>query len=125
MKFATNLHLAQGLGSAKSGLTHWIAQRITAVALIPLGLWFAFAFIVLVTAPYEEAHQWLSSPWAATISIFLIVFMFYHGYLGMRVIWEDYVSQSITRWVLIVGTKLFSALMAGLAVISILKIFLS
>lgn len=124
MKFATDLHSARGLGSAKHGLHHWIAQRITALALIPLGLWFAYAFIVLVTAPYEQAHMWLSSLWTVTLSVLFIIFMFYHGYLGMRVIWEDYVPQTSIRWALIIGTKIFSFLMALLAILSILKIFL-
>lgn len=125
MKYETDLHSARGLGSAKSGLHHWITQRITAIALIPLSIWFTCAFIILVTAPYEYAHGWLSSPWTATFSILFIIFMFYHGYLGMRVIVEDYVPQTFIKWALIIGTKIFSALMAILASISILKIFLS
>lgn len=125
MKLATDLHLARGLGSAKSGLHHWIAQRITAVALIPLGLWFVYTFIILATAPYDEAYLWLVSPWTATVSILFIIFMFYHGYLGMRVIVEDYIPHTFLRWTLIIITKLFSIIMAVLATVSILRIFLS
>ena len=125
MTFETDLHTARGAGSAKGGLHHWMAQRITAIALIPLGLWFAYSFIVLVTSPYEHALEWLCSPWTATLSILFIIFMFYHGYLGMRVIWEDYVPQTSIRWALVLSTKVFSTLMAVLATVSILKIFLS
>lgn len=125
MKFETKLHQAEGLGSAKSGLYHWIAQRITAIALIPLGIWFLSAFTILLTAPFEEAHSWLSSPWNVTLALFFILTAFYHGYLGMQVIWEDYVHHELLKWILILSTKLFTVFMALLAMVSILKVFLS
>lgn len=125
MNFETELHRAEGLGSAKSGLHHWIAQRITAIALIPLGVWFINAFIVLIAAPFEVAHTWLLSPWNVALAIFFILMLFYHGALGMQVIWEDYIPHEFTKWVLILTTKLFSMSMALLAIVSILKVFLS
>ena len=125
MKFESNLRQALGLGAARTGVHHWIAQRITAVALIPLGIWFVGAFITLLTAPFGIAHAWFSSPWTVSFSIFFVLALFYHGYLGLQVIWEDYISHELTRWILIVSTKLFSVLVALLAIVSILKIFLS
>lgn len=125
MTLATHLHKARGLGSAKSGAHHWIAQRISAIALFPLGLWFIYSFIILVAAPYEYVRQWLTSPWTTACSILFIFCMLYHGYLGLKVILEDYIPQAFGRWVLIIMTKLFSAIMGVLATISILKIFLS
>lgn len=125
MKFESKLRQALGLGSAKSGVQHWIAQRVTAVALIPLGIWFVGTFIVLSTAPYEVAHAWFSSSWTATLAIFFVLVLFYHGYLGLQVILEDYISHELTKWSLVVATKLFSLLLALLAIVSILKIFLS
>lgn len=125
MKYESNLRRAQGLGSAKSGVYHWLAQRITAIALIPLGVWFVGGFIVLLTAPFEEARAWFLSPWRVTLVTSFILVLFYHGALGMQVIWEDYISNDLTRWCLIVATKLFSLLMSLLAIVSILKIFLS
>jgi succinate dehydrogenase / fumarate reductase membrane anchor subunit len=125
MKYETHFHKAQGLGSAKSGLHHWMGQRVSAIALIPLSIWFVGAFILLLTAPFEEAQKWLSSPWIVTLSILLTLVMFYHGYLGMQVILEDYVPHTSTRWTLILAIKFLSALMALLTIVSILKIFLS
>lgn len=124
MKFATELHTARGLGSGKSGLHHWIAQRITAIALIPLGLWFVYTFIVLISAPYEMAMLWLSSPWTATFSILFVFLIFYHGALGLRVIWEDYIPHTGLKWALVIGTQILSTLMAVLAILSIIKVFL-
>ncbi|MBS0271265.1 MAG: succinate dehydrogenase, hydrophobic membrane anchor protein [Proteobacteria bacterium] len=125
MKLESNLRRAQGLGAAKSGVYHWIAQRITAIALIPLGVWFVGGFIVLLTAPFEEARVWFLSPWAVTLAISFILVLFYHGALGMQVIWEDYIPHDLTRWCFIVATKLLSLLMSLLAIVSIFKVFLS
>lgn len=125
MKFATPLHVALGLGSSKSGLHHWMAQRISAIALIPLGLWFVYSFISLITAPYEIAKQWISSSWVATLSILFVGLIFYHGALGLRVIWEDYVSQTYLKWALVIGTQMVSVLMAVLTILSIISVFLS
>jgi succinate dehydrogenase / fumarate reductase membrane anchor subunit len=125
VNFETNIHKAQGLGSAKKGLSHWIIQRVTAVALIPLSIWFVGSLIVTLLAPYESARFWLSSPWAVTFSILFVVTAFYHGSLGMQVIWEDYISQEFTRWGLIMATHFLSILFALFTVISILRIFLS
>lgn len=125
MKFETDLRRAKGLGSAKSGLRHWIVQRVTAIALIPLGIWFVGAFIVLLTSPFEIAYAWLSSLWNVVFAIFFVVAMFYHGDLGMQAIWEDYVPHELLRWGLIIATKFLSAGAALLAIVSILKVFLS
>lgn len=125
MKYETSLHEALGLGSAKTGVQHWIAQRVSAIALIPLGVWFVTFFAIFLTAPFEDTEQWLSSPWSAAFAILLTLCLFYHGYLGMRVIWEDYIPHESTRWSLIIATKLLSALMAIVAIVCILQIFLS
>ena len=124
MKFETPLHQAKGLGSAKSGLPHWILQRITAIALIPLGIWFVGAFILFLTAPFDVTLTWFSSPWAAALSILFIVVSFYHGCLGLQVIWEDYIPNEFTKWILIIITQFFSVAMALLATLSIFKILL-
>jgi succinate dehydrogenase / fumarate reductase membrane anchor subunit len=124
MKLATHLHRAQGLGSAKRGLHHWIVQRVTAVALIPLSVWFVSVFMILLRASHAEVHQWLSSPLMVTFSILLILSLFYHGYLGIHVILEDYMTHDLTKWIFIITTKFFSVTMALLAILSLLKIFL-
>lgn len=124
MKCETKHPKAQGRCLAKKGLHHWIGQRISAIALVPLGIWFVGAFILLLAAPFAQAQQWLSSPWVATVAILLTFTMFYHGYLGMRVIFEDYVPHESTQRTLILITKVLSSLMALLTIVSVLKIFL-
>lgn len=125
MTFESSLKQAQGLGSAKSGVHHWLLQRITAFALIPLGLWFVGFFLWFLPLPFEDAMTAFTSPWTVAFAISFVVVLFYHGSLGMQVIWEDYVPHELTRWALILGTHLFCAFLVILSIISILKVFLT
>ena len=105
----------------KSGSFHWLAQRITAVALVPLGLWFVISFVSLLPAPYEQAQAWLMSPWNVTFAILFILIMSYHGALGMQVVWEDYVPRPRCFIFLTNGLSLIFAIAS---VGAILKVFL-
>lgn len=125
MRLETDLHRAKGLGSAKKGVGHWIAQRVTAVALIPLGILFVGTFLMLVFAPFDQARLLLSSLWVVIVTILFIVALFYHGCLGMQVIWEDYISHEGVRWALILGTKFLGVFISLLSIISLLKVYLS
>lgn len=110
---------------SKKGVHHWLIQRITAVLLIPLSLWAAAVFLTHLTAPYSASQQWLSSPFIKSAVIVFTATMFYHGYLGIQVILEDYIPNEKTRTYLIYFTKMFSFFMTGLAIISIIQIHLS
>lgn len=125
MKYESSLKQAQGLGSAKSGVHHWLLQRITAITLIPLGLWFVGFFLLLLTSSYEDAHAAFLSPWTMALAVSFIIALFYHASLGMQVIWEDYVPHKLARWTLIMGTHLLCSFLAILSLISILKVFLT
>lgn len=124
MKYESSLKQAQGLGTSKNGVHHWIFQRISAIALIPLGLWFVGVFVVLLPAPYMEVIHFFSSPWTVTLAISFIIVLFYHGSISMQVIWEDYVPQELLRWALVMGTHLFCSFLAILSIISVLKVYL-
>jgi succinate dehydrogenase / fumarate reductase, membrane anchor subunit len=108
--------------SRKGAVRHWIVQRVTAIALVPLGLWFISAFVPLITAPYEEVLICFSSPVSATCAILFILVLFYHGALGMQGVFEDYIPQESLRHVLVRVTYSMSAAVAVLAVACILKI---
>lgn len=126
MKFRTPLKTAKGLGSAKSGTHHWIQQRISAIALILLVLWFMSMLINMLSfSDYEQAVATLSSPFNATMLVLFLVMGFYHGTLGLQVIIEDYVHQDKTRMLVLIGMKLFMTFCAVGAVISALKIAFS
>ena len=81
----------RGLGSAKEGTHHWIAQRMTAVALIPLTLWFVISLIGLIGADLDAVKDWLSSPFNAVMMILTLIAGFHHAQLGLQVVIEDYI----------------------------------
>jgi succinate dehydrogenase / fumarate reductase, membrane anchor subunit len=112
---------AVGLGSAKEGVEHWWLQRITAVALVPLGLWFVIAIIRLVGADVESVRDWVGSPLPAILLVLLLIATFYHAALGLQVVVEDYVHTELTKLGLLIVVRLacFGFAVAGIfAVVS-------
>ena len=124
MSLKSPLGQAKGLGSAKDGLHHWWAQRVTAIALIPLTVWFAFKVAVLSMSDYQTVLDCIGSPWSAALIVSLIVAAFYHAALGMQVIYEDYIGHKAVRIVAIMGTNLLLFLLGAAATIAVVKIAL-
>lgn len=122
MKFRTPLARVRGLGSAKSGTHHWWLQRLTAVALVPLSIWFVASLLTIATSNYATALTWLETPLVAILCCALIVAVFYHGQLGLQVVLEDYVHTEWLKLVCIVAAKLLSLLLAGVCLFAVLKI---
>ena len=123
MSLRTPLSEAKGLGSAKEGAAHWWLQRLTAVALIPLVIWLAFAVAMLGDANYEAVLAWLQKPHVAVLLILFVAATFYHTQLGLQVIVEDYVHG----WLKVATLILINFLCIVLAVtgiVALLKIFL-
>ena len=118
----TPLSRARGLGSAKQGVHHWWAQRITAVALIPLVTWFAISLIMLSGADYAVVRAWIGSPAVMVLLTLTIVIGLHHGQLGMQEVVEDYVHSEGMKLALIVLLR-FTAVFFGLAaIVAILRI---
>jgi succinate dehydrogenase / fumarate reductase membrane anchor subunit len=113
---------ARGLGSAKHGLQHWWAQRLTAVALVPLVVWFAVSLVMLSGADYGAARAWIGSPFAMVLLILTIGIGLHHAQLGMQVVIEDYVGGDGWKLALIVVVKFIAALFGLAAVVAILRI---
>src|ERR1700739_4247412 len=88
---------AIGLGSAKEGVEHWWAQRLTAIALIPLSLWFVSAVIGLAGGDLETMQNWVALPLPAILLVLLLIATFYHLSLGLQVVIDDYVHTDLTR----------------------------
>lgn len=122
MTYRTPLSYARGLGSAKSGAHHWWMQRLTAVALVPLTLWFILSIIQLTGADFQTAVAWLSSPTNSVLMLLLIAATFHHMQLGLQVVIEDYVQGEGTKIVGIVLVKLVSVSLAAVAAFAVLKI---
>ena len=118
----TPLSRARGLGSAKQGVHHWWAQRITAVALIPLVAWFAISLIMMSGADYLVVRAWVGSPVVMVLLTLTIVIGLHHGQLGLQVVIEDYVHSDGWKLALIVLIR-FTAVFFGLAaIVAILRI---
>ena len=118
----TPLSRARGLGSAKEGVHHFWAQRITAVALIPLVVWFAISLIMMSGADYAVVRAWIGSPAVMVLLTLTIVIGLHHGQLGMQVVIEDYVHNDGMKLALIVLMRFIAVLFGLAAIVAILRI---
>ena len=122
MNYQTPLGRARGLGSAREGSHHWWRQRVTAVALVPLTLWFAVSVAGLPTVGHGDAVRWISNPWHTILLLSFILISFYHAILGLRIVIEDYIHSDWLKVFSMLGVKLvmaFLALASAFAVLSI------
>ena len=118
----TPLARARGLGSAKGGLHHWWAQRLTAVALIPLVVWFAVSLVMLSGADYGAVRAWIGSPVVMVLLILTIAIGLHHGQLGLQVVIEDYVHNDGMKLALIVLMRFIAVFFGLAAIVAILRI---
>ena len=124
MRYRTPTKNALGLGSAKDGVHHWWMQRMTAIALVPLVLWFSFSLISYAGADYHTVTAWIGSPLVAVLLIALIASVFYHAQLGLQVVLEDYVHLDWLRIASIVAVKFVTVLLALAGILAVLRIAL-
>src|SRR5581483_964627 len=120
----TPLARAIGLGSAKEGVGAWWAERVSAVALVPLALWFAASIIAHTGSDYATFIVWLKTPLAAILMILLLIALFYHTALGLQVVIEDYV-HSATKFAAVIAVRLGCCALATAGAVAILRIALS
>jgi succinate dehydrogenase / fumarate reductase, membrane anchor subunit len=115
---------AIGFGSAKSGVEHWWAERVSAMVLVPLTLWFVASIIAHTGSDYASFIAWLRRPYATVLMIALLIALFYHTALGLQVIIEDY-RHSWTKFVGIIATQLGCFLLAIAGIFATLRIALN
>ncbi len=115
---------ARGLGPAHGGTHHWWAERITAIALAPLVLWFAFSLASLGAVEHAAAADWFRSPVNAVLTLLLIAALFHHMQLGLQVVIEDYVHAAVWKFALLLCVKLAAATLGIAAALSVLKLAL-
>ena len=118
----TPLARARGLGSAKYGVHHWWAQRLTAIALIPLVVWFAISLVMMSGADYNVVRAWIGSPVVMVLLILTITIGLHHGQLGLQVVIEDYVRGDGWKLALIVLVRFIAVFFGLAAVVAILRI---
>lgn len=93
MRFITPRSVAHGLGSAGHGAGHWWAQRVSAIALVPLALWIAVALAGGAATDHAALTAWLKAPVNSVLMVLLLVAAFHHAALGLQVVAEDYVHS--------------------------------
>ncbi len=95
MKYRSPLSVARGLGSSNDGLGHWWIQRLTALGLVPLVLWFVVSIVTLSGQNHEQVIAWFQSPLHSILLGIFLVTGLYHANLGLQAIFEDYIQA---RW---------------------------
>ncbi len=121
MTIRTPMARALGLGSAKSGTEHWWMQRVTAVALVPLTLWFVLAVLGLEGLDHGTVTAWIAQPLTAVLLLLLVATLVYHSFLGTQVVIEDYTGGA-TRVITLLAVRFLHVAVAVAALFAILKI---
>lgn len=122
MSIQTPLNRARGLGSAKSGVAHFWHQRVTAVALVPLTIWFVWAVARYTGAPYDDVRAFLGDPFNAAAMLLFVIAGLYHAALGVQVVIEDYVHSEGMKLALLLLTKFAAFAIGVVSAIAVLRI---
>ncbi|MDE2149213.1 MAG: succinate dehydrogenase, hydrophobic membrane anchor protein [Gammaproteobacteria bacterium] len=123
MSFRSPLGRARGLGAAREGVvSHWWLQRLTAVALIPLALWFVYGMARYHVADYQTVVAWMHNPYAAIAMILWLVMLFYHSALGLEIVMGDYIGIESIKVTLVILQKFVHVVLAVACVFAVLKL---
>jgi len=116
------LSKAKGLGSSKSGTAHWVAQRLTAILLIPLFFYFLVNVDSLTSKNYLELVEWFQTPVNSIAMVLFVICAFYHGMLGLEEVITDYVHSYGVKVAALILNKTAFLLLAATSIYSILAI---
>lgn len=123
MDLRSSISKAKGLGSAHHGVSHWWWQRVTALALLPLSVWFFYALLTtMLTSDFVKVAEWVASPVNTLIMALLLVSMFFHAKLGVQVVIEDYVHSPGAKYTLLLANMFICFVGAAVGIIAILKL---
>ena len=125
MSLRTPLGRVLGLGTAKDGTSHWWGQRVSAVALLFLGLWFAWLLAVTPDFSHAAVVAEIGRPINSILLLLLSVTLAYHSYLGIQVVIEDYVHAPGLKVATLLFSRFVHILLVAAAVFAILKIGLN
>ena len=124
MSLRSPLGAVLGSGSAKDGTEHWWLQRVTAIALLLLGGWFAFSLTQMDSFAHENVISWMARPFNSVMMMLLGVTLTWHSALGIQVVIEDYVHGPMIKIASLLIAKFAHVFLAIAAVFAVLKIAL-
>jgi len=122
MKLVASLRALTGLGDAAGGTDHWWGQRITGLALVVLGLWFAASLVVLPSLEHHIVVEFIGTPLNRLLMSMLCLAAAYHSYLGVQVVIDDYVHAAGLNRASMVVSRIGHVVVAAVAVYAILEI---
>lgn len=122
MNLVTPLNRVLGLGAARGAGEHWWVQRLTAVALVPLGLWLAVALIGLDDFSYASMVAWIAEPVTSILLILTALALAYHSHLGLQVVIEDYLHAKALKLAALIASTFGHAALAIAAVFAVLRV---
>jgi succinate dehydrogenase / fumarate reductase membrane anchor subunit len=124
MDYRSPLAKVRGLGSAKTGTSHWWMQRVTAVALIPLTYWLITFLNLSLNAPYQHTVEWLAIPLNTLCIVAWVLAVFYHAALGLQVVIEDYIAAEGVKIAAVWTVNMSFLLLALAALIAVFRTLL-
>ncbi len=123
MELRSPLARVRGLGPTKEGGTgHWWAQRMTAIALVPLTVWFVISALSMVGADLAQFKNWFNGPGNAVLLILLAIAIYHHGQLGLQTIIEDYIHHEVAHFTALIAVKLGAFFLAVYTIFSIVRL---
>ncbi len=122
MSLRSPLNKVLGLGSAKDGTSHFWGQRVSGIALVLLGLWFAISMAKMPGFAYADSVEFIGDPLNGVLLCLLVVTVAYHSYLGVQVVIEDYVHAHGIKLSLLIVVRFAHVLLAAAGIYGILKI---
>ena len=122
MSLRSPLGRVLGLGSAKDGTTHWWAQRVSSIALVPLTVWFVFSVWALPALDYATVKIWLSIPTSAFFAVLLVAVSSHHAYQGTSEVLEDYVHSAGMKALFLLLSRFLYVLVGGASIFAILRV---
>ncbi len=125
MSFRSPLSRARGHGSAKDGVGQWIALRVTAVALVPLALFFLATMVAMAGASYEDARAYLSQPLISLGYVLLIVAGFWHLKIGLGEVVADYIGKESTRVFLLLAINFLAYGLGAACLLAVLRLYVT
>jgi len=122
MQYRSDTKRVKGLGTAKHGFGHWWMQRLTAVFMIPLGIWFMYSLMSMENTSADSLIMWLNDPMSAVLMALWTITVVYHATLGLQVIIEDYISGKKLALTLLVLLKFAMVIMLVATFFSLFKL---